>query len=88
MRVCQTFSILISFIENISNICISKKIIIKIYSMIYLMILIMYYKYKYSFIYNWSNLKIFNFSGSENDILCERGSIQFNLVTFLFYLYI
>jgi hypothetical protein len=33
------------FIENISSICIFKKIIIKIDLIIYLMILIMYYKY-------------------------------------------
>jgi hypothetical protein len=38
----------------------------KVYSTIYLMILIMYYKYQYSFIYNWSKLKIVDFSESEN----------------------
>jgi hypothetical protein len=27
----------------------------------------MYYKYQYSFIYNWSKLKKIDFSGSEND---------------------
>ena len=34
---------------------------------IYSMILIMYYKYQYSFIYNWSKLIKVDFSGSEND---------------------
>jgi len=31
------------------------------------MILIMYYKYQYSFIYNWSKLIKIDLSGSEND---------------------
>jgi hypothetical protein len=38
-----------------------------VYSTIYLMILIMYYKYYYSFIYNWSKFKKADFSKSEND---------------------
>jgi hypothetical protein len=36
---------LTKFVENISDICISNKFIMKIDSTIYLMILIMYYKY-------------------------------------------
>jgi hypothetical protein len=32
-----------------------------VYSTIYLMILIMYYKYYYSFIYNWSKFKKVDF---------------------------
>jgi hypothetical protein len=39
------------FIENISNIYITKQIYYKIYFMIYLIILIMYCRYFYSFIY-------------------------------------
>jgi hypothetical protein len=47
-----------------------------VYSTIYLMILIMYYKYYYSFIYNWSKFKKVDFLGSENEF-CFGTSIQF-----------
>jgi hypothetical protein len=39
------------FVENISNICISKNFVMKINSMIYLMILIMYLNINIFFIY-------------------------------------
>jgi len=74
MRTGQTFSNSISFIEKILAIFVSlKKIIIKIYSAIYPMILIMHCKYKFSFICNRLQLKIFDFLKSENDILCCVG---------------
>jgi hypothetical protein len=57
------------FIENISNIHISNKLIMKMYLMIYLIRLIMYYIIINIFLYIYiQNLKLFDFLGSKNDI--------------------
>jgi hypothetical protein len=72
----QTFSSLTTFIENITTFVSLNKFIIKIDSTIYLLIPTMYYKNINIFLYIWSNLKTFDFSGSKNNIYFWDGVVS------------